>query len=183
MFRKSIVALLLVILSLSFIYCALALDASSFNTENQQRVAKDSLGNLHLVYASQGEIFYQESSDDGESWDDPVNISQTEGKSDYPAIAVDSEDNLYVVWDEFTPNGNYIILFKKFSVDKGWDDKPANVSTALAWAWYPSISVDSKGNVRVTWLEVLPRQMRVLYKKYISGKGWESVAKVLGVIL
>ena len=69
-------------------------------------IALDSNNQPHIVWVSGGnEIFY--TSFDGNSWNTPVNVSDNSTNSCEPDIAIDSDDNVHIVWrDEITGGGN-----------------------------------------------------------------------------
>jgi hypothetical protein len=80
-------------------------------------IASASSDNIHLVWADLpnwvGEIYYKKSTDGGASWAAGQRLTWNSGGSYSPRIAVDSSDNLHVVWQDYTP-GNYEIFYKKF---------------------------------------------------------------------
>ncbi len=54
---------------------------------NQSSIIKDDQGNLDMVYASAGEIWYTKSTDDGQTWEPEVRISVGDGYARNPSIA------------------------------------------------------------------------------------------------
>ena len=80
-------------------------------------VVADSSGGIHLVWyeyeTGNSEIYYQKSTDGGETWTASRQLTWTSGYSYFPSLAADSLDNLYVVWDDNTP-GNYEVYYRKY---------------------------------------------------------------------
>ena len=70
-------------------------------------IAVDSFGYLHVVWEDNtpgnNEIYYKQSTDTGATWSTNKRLTWTAGDSESPAIAVDSSDNLHLVWHDFTP--------------------------------------------------------------------------------
>ena len=62
------------------------------------------------------EIMFSKSTDLGNSFDSPINLSQNNGSSAFPRLVV-SNSNVYIVWYDYSP-GQSDIFFAK-SNDKG----------------------------------------------------------------
>lgn len=79
-------------------------------------IAVDSLDYLHVVWSEgpsgECEIHYKRSKDGGATWMATQRLSWNMGNSQSPSIAVDSSDNLHVVWFDGTP-GNCEIYYRK----------------------------------------------------------------------
>ena len=113
-------------------------------------IAADSSGNLHVVWDDDttgiAEIYYSRFT--GGSWSPtPENVSNTPGQSWYSFIAVDSSDNLHVVWMDDTTGDIY------YRIGKGmcWWPNPINVSNTSGWAEFPFIAVDSNDGLHVVY--------------------------------
>ena len=95
-------------------------------------------------------------------------LTWTPGESKYPAIAIDSNDNLYVVLDDRTP-GNQEIFFKK-STDGGvnWPE-----AERLTWSsgnsFFSKIVVDSSDRIHVVWNDNSPGNSEIYYKRSTNG--------------
>jgi predicted neuraminidase len=145
-------------------------------------VAVDSVGNLHLVWCdstpSNYEIYYRKSTDGGTTWTSAQRLTWTSGNSIFPAIAVDSSDNLHVVWCDSTPS-NYEIYYKK-STDGGitWTS-----AKRLTWSsgvsWYPAIAVGSSGHLYMVWQDDTPGNEEIYYSKSVDGGAtWSSAQRL-----
>jgi hypothetical protein len=125
-------------------------------------------GSIHLVGCDNtpgnNEVFYKKSTNGGITW--PINrrLTWDADISHPPAIALDSSANLHVVWTDFTP-GNEEIYYKK-STDGGlnW-----TANRRLTWtsggSMLPDITVDSSGVCHVVWVDTLPGNYEVYYKR------------------
>jgi hypothetical protein len=135
--------------------------------------AVDSSGNVHVVWSEfstespDGQIYYRKSADGGATWIKSQRLSWTAANSVLPAIAVDSSDNLQVVWQDDT-SGNYDIYYTR-STDGG-----ATWATSQRLTWTPGISfetaiaVDSSGNLHVFWCDGTPGNNEIYYKRFIK---------------
>ncbi|HDT11228.1 MAG TPA: hypothetical protein ENN58_00670 [bacterium] len=91
-------------------------------------------------------------------------LTWNSGSSQYPAIAVDSNNHIHVVWQDWTP-GNQEIFYKK-STDSG-----ANWSSQTRLTWnsgnsaYPAIAVGSDNHIHVVWHDFTPGNWEIFYKK------------------
>ncbi len=96
------------------------------------------------------DIFFSKSSDGGQTFATPVDISRTKLDSGYPQLAV-SANNVYIVWTEIVTDKNYEIFFAK-STDGGKTfDQPLDISNNPGASGWPKIAVD--GNIYVSWVD------------------------------
>ena len=124
---------------------------------NQRKIARSSDGTLHTVYSKDNgtvfHIFHAYSADSGTTWaEEQVSSSAATSFQIYPSIAVDSQDNIHIVWSGYgwgnntgDPNIQY-----RVKTSAGWllqesvTDKDDN-------QYKPSIAVDSQDNIHVVW--------------------------------
>jgi len=121
-------------------------------------IAVDKNDILHVVYYTNKhgnnnrEIYYLRSSNAGENWDAPVRLTNANGDSRTPDIAVGPDNTLHVVWFDERSSGTGI--YYKHSTDGG-----DNWSTDLKIAdntYYndyppPAIAVGGDGVIHVVW--------------------------------
>lgn len=78
-------------------------------------IAVDSSNHIHVVWYDEApgnyEIFHKMSTDGGSSWS-TKRLSWTSGASYNPLIAIDSKDQIHLVWYDHSP-GNYEIYYRK----------------------------------------------------------------------
>ena len=139
------------------------------------RIAIDSRDFLHVVWADDTdnvstwgtdyEILY--SYFDGSSWSIPIAISDfglpTDGKSWQPSIAVDSQDNIHVVWSDNTPGpwqtaSEFEIFYCNYSMNSGNWSSPIVISDDVTnWntgnSRIPFIAIDHNDNLHVVWYD------------------------------
>jgi hypothetical protein len=132
-------------------------------------IAADSSNHIHLVWEDyspgNSETFYKKSTDGGVTWT-TKRLTWNAGASRNPALAIDSNQNIHVVWPDSTP-GNLEIYYKK-STNGG-----ANWTTdRLTWksgeSIYPAIAVDSGGDIHLVWEDDTPGNFEIYYKKGIQ---------------
>lgn len=118
----------------------------------------DTLGN--------SEIFYVRSTDGGQTFSPPRNLSNNSGSSRNPAISVSGSD-LYIVWDDETP-GNFEIFFV-MSRDGGQIfSKPQNLSQNAGRSVLPDIAA-SEGNIYVFWQDDTLGNPEIFYVRSPDG--------------
>lgn len=82
-------------------------------------IVVDSNNYPHVIWswgelpADSGDIFY--TAYDGVSWSSQLNLSNTVNVSCYHSMAIDSLDQLYVVWSEETPTLNEEVYYKTYN--------------------------------------------------------------------
>ena len=124
-------------------------------------------GTIHVVFwdATPGnnQIHHMRSSDEGSTWSMPKRLTWTLGAAYDPAIAIDSNKYVHVVWYDATA-GNYAIYYKR-SADGGltWGSSQklaSNLSTSLN----PAIAVDSVDTLHIVWRDAAPGNYEIYYK-------------------
>ena len=171
------------------------------------RIAIDSQDHLHMVWADQTsnitgwgldfEILY--STFDDNSWSIPIAISDQNpwnGTSEQPSIAIDSKDNLHIVWSDDSPDptwntvGEYEILYRFYNDTSNAWSPIICISDDGSW-WntgdskLPFIAIDNNDDLHVTWHDYTGGQpwgggfadSEILYINQINGV-WGSVFPV-----
>jgi subtilisin family serine protease len=114
----------------------------------------DSSGLIHLVWEDRssgcGEIYYKKSTDGGTTWSAPTRLTYSPGEAGSPCIAVDSSDNLHLVWTD-TKSGNPEIIYKH-SVDSGasWT-APRQLIWNTGDSLNPFIAASSGSKITIAW--------------------------------
>jgi hypothetical protein len=90
---------------------------------------RDSRGWIHCVYsigygipvADSTEIYYVFSTNNGNNWSTPMNVSNTgRYSSDEPCLAVDNTDVLHCVWRQYIPAGNdWYLVYSYYEMEFG----------------------------------------------------------------
>jgi hypothetical protein len=110
-------------------------------------------------------------------WTTPVNISNTPYHSTSPAIAVNKENELFVIWTEYDQPSNDLLARIYFTTYKNsqWSTR-IPITTELGKAdWTPDIAVDTSGNPHIVWGEWLSGDV---FYKYFDGNEWSDKINV-----
>ena len=101
-------------------------------------------------------VYFNRSDDYGITWNQGIKISGDLLDVEDPKIAVDQSGNVNVVWWEESWGPENISGNFRRSDDNGlnWHDI-INISTISRGVLYPSITVDSSGNIYAAWVEAL----------------------------
>jgi hypothetical protein len=129
----------------------------------------------NLIYAlwrdntpSNGDIFYRKSTNGGSSWTATKNITNNATYSGFPAIAIDSNNYVHIVWTELI-SGKLEVYYKR-STDEGstW-----NINKRITWnsgdSGWPGIATDSSDKIHVVWSDDTPSNYEIFYKRSIDG--------------
>ena len=120
----------------------------------QHRVVRGRDGRLHLVWQGFREgragIFYR-SRDAENGWSDAVRVSAPEAPNCWePTIAVDSQDNVYIGWDQYGPKG-YDVWMRP--IIAGRLEAPVALARTERFEAYLSLAVDNQDQLWAAWHE------------------------------
>lgn len=107
------------------------------------------------------DIFFAKSTDSGNTFGQPLNISNSPGESGWPQLAVDG--NVYVSWVD-NSTGKYDVYIVKSSDGGDTFTSPVDVSTGDLGSWYNQMSASS-GTVYLEWLGVGNNSSEVMFSK------------------
>ena len=142
-------------------------------------IAIDSSNNLHVVWYdardSNTEIYYKNYSSSG-GWSSDVRLTNNTAISESVHIAIDSGDNLHVVWyDE--RDGNAEIYYKNQTSATGWSDD-VRLTNDSGNSYNPDITIDSSNNLHVVWEDERDGNKEIYYKNYTSSGGWSNYTRL-----
>jgi ethanolamine utilization microcompartment shell protein EutL len=139
--------------------------------------------NVYVVWSDDTpgttEILYRRSTDGGASFGGAVNLSNTTGRSDHPAVAAFGDivlgQSVYVVWTDDTPGtGNSEILYRR-STDGGASfGGTVNLSNTTGRSYFATVATTSMINVPqqdvyVVWSDDTLGKGGILYRKSTDG--------------
>jgi hypothetical protein len=113
------------------------------------------------------DIFFARSTNNGLTFSEPENISETTGDSSGAQISSEG-NNVYVVWEDFTP-GTFFDIFFSVSTDGGLTfSTPDNISENAGFSTFPQISSDGN-NVYVVWYDNTPGNFDIFFARSTDG--------------
>ncbi len=126
------------------------------NSQGRPRVICE-WGNLP---SDSGDVYYTVFN--GISWSKPLNLSNTCNPSSYHSLAIDSLDNLYVVWSEATNVPDYEIHYRTHD-GVAWSEI-MNITQDSAFSYCPNLGNPVKGNnVDLIWVSQNEINREVVY--------------------
>ena len=135
-------------------------------------LAVDNVGNPYVVWfeGQQEDVFFSHSTDGGETFLPPTNISNTTGQAFQPQLAVTATGQVAIVWLD-SGTGNLDVLFSG-STDAGATfSSPKNVSNSTG-STFPAfnlpllrLGVDVEGNLFVAWMDDIPGNPEILFSR------------------
>ncbi len=148
-------------------------------------ISVDKKGDIHVAWydntSGEEEIYYAEKPAGGD-WSVPVNISSNSGKSEYPVVAVDSQNTVLVTWQDNSP-GNWDIFFAPKSAAGSWT-APDYISRNDNDSGFPTIVVDSRDNEYLAWNDNSPNVSQALYEIFYvarnPGGNWSGPVNISG---
>ncbi len=163
----------------------LLLSAEEVEFSSTEKAAWDALAinnDLHTVWISiinkQSNIFYSKSTDNGETWTTPVQITDSTGLYK-PSIKADN-NNIYITWRDLRHDTEEQLgeLYFKYSHDNGetWSEDirltDDDIKTALSY-------VNTKNdNVYIAWEDYIPKCTIKFMKSTDKGLTWEPQVQV-----
>jgi hypothetical protein len=135
-------------------------------------IAIDSNDHIYIAWnervSSKWEIFLKKSTDGGANWT-TQRLTWNSYDSCIPKLAVDSNDNVYVVWNEFNSDKSFFEIFIRKSTDGGsnWTTQRLTWNSGISAG--PSIMTDSLNYIHVFWYDSTSGNNEIYYKKSING--------------
>lgn len=153
---------------------------SDYNAQTCQVAILD--GTIYLAYEDRNnqntyQIYLMKSTDNGDSWSEPVQISQAEYHSRWVNL-VAANGTVYATWNAQT-GGNYddLDLFFAKSTDNGesWSD-PVNISNNMAYN--ARLDIEVLGNSVFIAVSAKPTELQsdiFVYRSENDGEDWENL--------
>jgi hypothetical protein len=122
----------------------------------------------HDYVNGKNQIFFMKSTNDGNTWGDPVQLTARSGNAQYPTFAEDGS-NLYVAWEDYTDTGiPEIYLSRSTDGSETWSTQRLTNNTG--YSKNPAIAV-SGSNVYIVWQDdaQTPGYTEIFFKKSTDG--------------
>jgi hypothetical protein len=132
------------------------------------RLGMDSAGNVNLVYGdttgSVRHVRFMRSTDQGETFSEPVTISGEAGGAFEPEIAMTAGDVINVVWED-TVSGTSAIRFARSTDNGATFSSPQQVSHGDGSATEAHIAADGAGRLSVVWVQTIGDDKHAFYSR------------------
>jgi hypothetical protein len=144
----------------------------TFNSggSSQPAITVDSNDHIHVVWSDNTlvnqELFYKKSTDGGATWTTKRLTFNSDG-SYSPAVAVDTNDHIHVVWEVYGPGISEIFYKKSTDAGTSWTTK--RLTWNPGYSSYPAIAIDSSNHIHVVWEDNTPGASEIYYKKSTDG--------------
>ncbi len=158
------------------------------NTSNNcgDKIVSDSVGNLYQVYTatdgSQDQVWCRKWSVATNTWSD-LGFPHIVGHYQYiPSIAVDSNDDLHVVWHGNDPSNLFTtVKYSKFTTSWSAFEYVGAITEIAQYA--PVIAIDSNDDIHVAWYgkDATHTSDQVKYSKFTtSWSAWVNIQPISG---
>jgi len=168
-------------------------------------IALDGLGNLHIVWkddtdgiwGTDDEIMYcTYSSSSGWSFPEVISdgfndIYWNDGWSVRPDLAIDSSNNIHVVWSDGTEGiwgTDLEIMYACYTEATGWSnitvisDGYNDIYWNDGWSNFPSIAIDKDDRIHVVWMDdtdgIWGTDPEIMYVSYSTISGWSNASVI-----
>jgi len=111
----------------------------------------------------------------GDTWSNPYKVSENTGWTGFPAIAITSDYNVHIFWEDDSENDQqaYGRILYRFYNGSSWSS-PISIAPSLdlpgAWSWNPQVVRDSLDNLHVL-LNYTPPNDDSAQVYYVKGRG------------
>ncbi|MGI0056833.1 MAG: sialidase family protein [Nitrosarchaeum sp.] len=169
-FHLAVMAILMFVLTSTFFVSFSFADQSFVNVSNTpgKSIRHQILVDGDLLYFvwedhtyEKAEIFFAQSIDGGKNFQQAINLSNNNGTSLWPRLAV-SENDIYVTWYDYTTHISEV--FFSHSSDGGITFDTTNLSKDIGVSFNPWIAA-SGDNVYVVWMDDTPNYIKMNIEK------------------
>jgi hypothetical protein len=154
---------------------------SSYATggNNQRKVIRDPLGNIHEVFESSGRIFYRKSADGGANWFITCQLSADTLTCTAPCLVVAGFDTLLLAtWQRAVGSGYNIYYARSTNGGRQWTGRDSITAiTCAAPGPIPSVAGYSSGHAMIVYRTSGGLKYRTSTN---SGSSWGSILSVPG---
>ena len=131
-------------------------------------IAAASGNNLYIVWkdnvSGNDEIYCKKSTNSGSTWSALQRLTWNSGDSGAPVLAVDSSNNLHLVWEDQTPGACEVFYKSSTNAGTSWS-APQRLTWNSGWSEVPSVAVDSTGYIQVLWHDNTPGGYEIFHKR------------------
>lgn len=160
-------------------------------------IASDELGHLSVVWVGEGtghaEAYYARSTDSGETFSEPINVSEFPDGDIHKPTVIASGDTVYVAFQngdlfgEDSIRNMQVYLVKSKDAGKSFSDREqvSHANNNKGRAHSPAMVLDSTGMLHITWIDasIIGKDEGLLfYSKTPNGHGFSAQYAVVAVL-
>ena len=138
----------------------------------------DFSGNTYVVWSDDRsgdfEIYYKKRNASSGSWESDSRITNSSGYSRSPAVVVDVDANLQVVWMD-NRDGDWEIYWNKWYGSWSGDTR---LTSSSGFSGFPDICADSAGGIAIVWQDERDGNYEIYFRKWTSSGGWSSEVRL-----
>ncbi|MEZ5083676.1 MAG: T9SS type A sorting domain-containing protein [Bacteroidales bacterium] len=144
--------------------------------DNQPDLCIDKNGTLHCVFTHKlasnwRKIYYTKSTNDGETWTTPEDISLNPDTTLYsPHIVADTNNRLYVTYDYNSGSPAALLIKLKYFDGNQWSEA-FTVSEGMFGSEYNQMFIDKNNRIYVFWIY----QTEKTYYRYFENNIWSEI--------
>jgi hypothetical protein len=147
-----------------------------------QSINESNLSNYRYITWSAGEeedrnIFFARSTDGGKTFSSPASLSGNGRSAVFNPEVSSSDNNVYVVWQGQSKNGNQDILLRKSSDYGSTFGEIENISNDPGGSGNPEVAVDGN-STHITWEGTSPGNNFIFYSKSDDGSAFDTPQKL-----
>lgn len=132
------------------------------------RVALDSAEAVNIVFGDTTDnvrrVNFIRSTDQGETFSDPLTLSGASDGAFEPELAVDPDDAINVAWEDSAVGAGAIMFARSTDGGQTFSD-PLPISTGSGRATQAAIAVDHAGRLSVTWVQEVGSEIQAFYAR------------------
>lgn len=159
---------------------------AEFEGREVRAIAEDR--QLNAMCPSCADVFYRRSSDGGETWSAPVNLSRSSSGSVKPQVHPGSDGYVYVTWEEgedwYASQGYPIGVTLVRSPDSGktWDE-PIRFTSSHGVPQQITLGVEGSGQLTSVWRPATEEESPYYYQRSLDhGTTWTNPEPIPGVL-
>lgn len=165
--------------------------SNSAGASESPNVVADGMGGVHVVWYDStpgvAEIYYAAKAPGAAAWSQAVDVSNTAGGSQWPALAIDDEGRLHLVWQDTLPlagQGQALILYHATKAANGdWSARQeiARNQANGQRAQPPALTISPNGAIHVSWASMTDYRLYYAFKPD-NEAGWSQPQVVAPLI-
>jgi hypothetical protein len=141
-------------------------------------IAVEPSGAIDVVWRNGGyekrisDVYFTRSADNGKTWTEPLDVSNTPGVSTEPVLAVGADNSIHIAWIDTTSGETHPDVYYVSSTDAGKSfSKAADISDTPGVSSEPTIAATAQDTVHLAWLDTTPGPTHpdIFYAKKSAG--------------